>query len=110
MTVYVDALFTAGRVKSAASRYGKVWCHLFTDAADLTELHQVAASLGLARAWFQDHATLPHYDLTPNKRALAVRLGLVTEADETVTKQVLLAQVALRRQLLLTQSPLDHPE
>lgn len=45
---------------------------------DREELHQFAKKLGLKRAWFQDHRSNPvfwHYDLTKNKRQLAVRHG-----------------------------------
>jgi hypothetical protein len=31
--------------------------------------------IGLKRSYFQPHATLAHYDLTPSKRAAAIRLG-----------------------------------
>ncbi len=72
--LYVDDLFTAARVKPAARRFGNRWCHLSTDGP-LEELHQFAATLGLSRAWFQPHATLSHYDLTPSKRMQAVGLG-----------------------------------
>lgn len=49
-------------------------CHLFTDGA-IEELHAFAAKLGLRRGWFQPHHILPHYDLTPARRAKAVALG-----------------------------------
>jgi len=41
------------------------------------ELHAFAARLGLKRAWAQlrPHASAAHYDITPPKRALAIRLG-----------------------------------
>ncbi len=52
----------------------KYWCHMATDG-QLSELHQMAAKLGLRRAWFQDTPTHPHYDLTPAKCAQAIRLG-----------------------------------
>ncbi len=56
----------------------KYWCHMATDG-DITELHHMAARLGLRRSWFQVSRSgrFPHYDLTPRKRALAVRLGAV---------------------------------
>jgi hypothetical protein len=44
---------------------------------DLEELHRFAESIGLRRAWFQNHRVVPHYDLTPSKRAAAVRLGAI---------------------------------
>jgi hypothetical protein len=48
-------------------------CHL--TATTLEELHEFAAKLGLKREWFQEHRLISHYDLTPSKRALALRLG-----------------------------------
>lgn len=50
-------------------------CHLIADTLD--ELHAFAARLGLKRAWFQDAASAPHYDLTAKRRLAAVRLGAV---------------------------------
>lgn len=60
-------------------------CHLTVtpDGADpIEELHQFAASIGLKRAWFQNHAALPHYDLTEWKRMFAVRQGAVEISRE----------------------------
>ncbi len=51
-------------------------CHLTTDGP-LGELHAFAKKLGMRREWFQDHRLAPHYDLTPRRRALALRLGAV---------------------------------
>jgi Protein of unknown function (DUF4031) len=49
-------------------------CHMATDS-DLAELHHMAARLDLHRAWFHNTPTHPHSNLTPAKRALAIRLG-----------------------------------
>ena len=51
-------------------------CHLTTDG-ELDDLHAFAARLGLRREWFQEHRLAPHYDLTGEKRALALALGAV---------------------------------
>jgi hypothetical protein len=40
-------------------------------------LHAFAEALGLRRAWFQNKAGFPHYDLIPTRRAKAVVLGAV---------------------------------
>lgn len=47
------------------------WSHMWTDG-DIEELHKFAVRIGLRRAWFQPHPTLPHYDVTgrPYQRAL----------------------------------------
>lgn len=52
-------------------------CWLMTDS-DLDELHVFARRLGLDRASFQPDRTnvlLHHYELSPGRRALALRLG-----------------------------------
>jgi len=41
------------------------------------ELHRMAQRLGLRRSYFQEHATLWHYDLTPRKRDEAIKLGAI---------------------------------
>ena len=72
MSVYVDSLQTC--LKSKRWPWPQA-CHLF--AADVEELHELAASIGFRRERFQDHAKLPHYDLSPNKRAKAIGAGAV---------------------------------
>lgn len=72
MAIYVDALVDWGwkmRGRLVAS------CHMFTDSADIEELHAFAARLGMKREWFQPHAIAPHYDLVKSRRDLAVQLG-----------------------------------
>lgn len=66
MTVYVDSIqqYSSGP-----------WCHMASD--DLDELHRFAAKLRLRRAWFQDHAVIPHYDLRPSKRQQAIFHGAI---------------------------------
>ena len=68
--IYVDTIQHYPQCRLAY----KDWCHMATDGP-LSELHQMAARLGLRRAWFQDAPGHPHYDLTPGKRALAMRFG-----------------------------------
>jgi hypothetical protein len=82
MAVYVDPLFTwpiestAPAARALARRTGGRWCHLTADT--LEELHAFAARLEMKRAWFQrSRSGLPHYDLTPGKRAQSVRMGAV---------------------------------
>lgn len=77
MAIYVDEIFTATPRTPQARRYGIRWCHMTTDSSDLEELHRFALSIGLKREHFQNHATLPHYDLTPSKRNLAVSKGAI---------------------------------
>ena len=72
MPVYVDPLMNFGwklRGREIPN------CHMFTDEIDLTALHELAAKIGMKRAWFQDKWSAPHYDLTPNRRADAIEAG-----------------------------------
>lgn len=84
MTIYVDALIEwgapgqykgehAAQAERVGARNGHRWCHMVADEADCEELHAFAGKLGLKREWFQGD----HYDLTPVKRVLAVRMGAV---------------------------------
>lgn len=81
MSVYVDALFVMRGRDSQAARLGALnghrWCHLMAD--DLETLHAFAARIGMKREWFQGD----HYDLTPSRRAAAVKAGAV-EVDAIV--------------------------
>lgn len=56
------------------------------DLLALEELHAFAARLGLRRRWFQNKR-LPHYDLAPSKRRLAVSLGAI-ELDRNAAVEV----------------------
>ncbi len=71
--IYVDPLIKWSCGIGRGITRGKT-CHLFSD--DVDALHEFAASIGLKREWFQDE-DLPHYDLFPSKRDLAVRKGAV---------------------------------
>lgn len=74
MTVYVDNV----GIVATVGRHTSSWSHLITDNTDLEELHAFAARLGLKRSYFQGKdPKRPHYDVTANKRAQAVRLGAV---------------------------------
>lgn len=62
--VYIDnAAMPLGRMKMA---------HMLADTLD--ELHAMADRLGLRRSWFQPRST-PHYDVSLEKRRLAIALG-----------------------------------
>lgn len=74
MTIYVDSLVSWGwklRGHTVQS------CHMFTDSADLEELHAFAEKIGMKRKWFQPHRIAPHYDLTKSRRDAALVLGAV---------------------------------
>ena len=72
MTVYVDNLRNYGWVV-----HGEITpsCHMFTDALDLTELHAIAAHIGMRMEWFQDKRAAPHYDLKTDVRDAAINAG-----------------------------------
>ena len=74
MAVYVDNVRIPWR--------GSQWCHLVADSLD--ELHQFAKTLGLKRAWFQAHASLPHYDVTVEVRVMALSRGAVAADRRTL--------------------------
>ena len=84
MTICVDNLEAWGwKLRGRETKS----CHMFTDSVDLGELHEMAASIGMKRSWFQPHRIAPHYDLTPSRRAEAVRLGAV-EVDRHAASRV----------------------
>jgi hypothetical protein len=75
MTVYVDN----ARIPATV---GHITSHLVTSSPDIEELHQFAESIGLKRSWFQEftkvgHLYRPHYDVTDNKRAVALQAGAI---------------------------------
>lgn len=69
VTVYVDDmhLYPLGQFRRMKMS------HMVADTLD--ELHAMAARIGVARRWFQDKLSGPHYDIALSKRALAVRYG-----------------------------------
>jgi len=70
MTVYVDYPFDT----SVTSQWPyKKACHMMSDADTDDELHALAERIGLMREWYQGD----HYDLTVNKRTLAIEYGAV---------------------------------
>ena len=50
-------------------------CHLFADT--LKELHNFEKHLGLRKGYLHDKPRFPHYDLTANKRKLAIKMGAI---------------------------------
>jgi hypothetical protein len=77
MPVYVDDLtdYPPDTISAEAIKHGARWCHLVADSLD--ELHQFARNIGCKREWFQEHHRLPHYDLTPHMRKVAIKYGAV---------------------------------
>ncbi|MFD7109117.1 DUF4031 domain-containing protein [Streptomyces microflavus] len=90
MTVYVDEVRDWTLIARARGLRHTHWCHLTADTEE--ELHAFAARLGLRRSWFQKKSERDyrwHYDITPNKRALAVRLG-AREVDRRFVGQLMI--------------------
>jgi hypothetical protein len=86
MSVYVDSIFAMVATKDAEARRvggrtGHRWCHMMADTAE--ELHAMADTIGLKRAWFQGD----HYDLTPGRRVAALRAGAL-EVDSRFLVQL----------------------
>lgn len=75
MAVYVDESIWPYR--------GQLYCHMSTDG-NIQELHDMAKKIGLKRSWFQEHRRVDHYDVSPNKRKLAIANGAI-EVDSRFT-------------------------
>lgn len=76
---------------------GTLWCHLVADSLD--ELHRFASKLGLKRAWFQDKASYPHYDVTMSVRERALGLGALPARK----RQMIASATLLRDELRAAQ-------
>lgn len=69
MTVYVDDM---------RAKFGRmVMCHMIADSDE--ELHAMAATIGVARRWWQspEKTSGSHYDIALSKKALAMINGAV---------------------------------
>lgn len=66
MAVYVDNVRIPFR--------GMRMSHMIADSLD--ELHAMADAIGMKREWFQE-TSFPHYDVSDERRALALKLGAV---------------------------------
>lgn len=77
MSVYVDSYF---------AQYGRMqMSHMIADS--LRELHEMADKIGVARRWYQENSSFPHYDVCKAKRELAIKLGAIPlEKRPFVTK------------------------
>lgn len=79
MTVYVDDMRAKFR--------DHIMCHMIADTE--AKLHDMAARIGIARRWYQGD----HYDVTLDRRAMAVALG----AREITWRECSLMTVLRRR-------------
>jgi len=77
MSVYVDNM---------RAKFGRmIMCHMVADS--LSELHEMAEQIGVARRWFQDKPQRPHYDICISKRSRALDLGAI-EIDARQTPAI----------------------
>jgi hypothetical protein len=69
MTVYVDDMY-----RFPMGQFGRLkMSHMIADTDD--ELHSMADRIGVARRWFQNLGSGPHYDIAMTKRELALQHG-----------------------------------
>lgn len=96
MNVYVDPLMPC--IPNAHWRWRQS-SHMFVDPeTPLDVLHEFASSIGLKRAWFQHRrGGMPHYDLTPSRRSVAVRRGAI-EVDRRMIAEAIRAWRAAQTQ------------
>lgn len=76
MSVYVDEIkeYDPSQIKQAARKHGRLWAHLTADSRD--ELIRFGVRIGLSPAYMQISTSgIPHFDLTPSKRILAITKG-----------------------------------
>lgn len=91
MSVYVDTL------QPCVTSPKWPWthsCHLMADSVE--ELKTFAAKIGLKPEWFQNHATLPHFDLTANMRSKAIIAGAVA-IDRHKVREIMSRSANYRR-------------
>lgn len=94
MTVYVDELRVWPHARHACFKRGSA--HLTADT--VSELHAFAAALDLKLSWFQERSVEPHYDLSPAKHVLALKLGAVFVSAREQAKRRVLARGGLASQ------------
>lgn len=87
MSIYVSEMMIS--LISPRWRYSH-HCYLVADTTK--ELHSFARKLSLKRSWFQNK-TLPHYDLTINKRRQAVKFGAIE-----INRKLLVEKIREQRQ------------
>lgn len=76
MSVYVDGAMIPADVPHRGRTVRGPWCHLTADTRE--ELDTMADRIGLRWEWIQHPGTWKeHYDLTPPRRAAAVRAGAI---------------------------------
>ena len=90
----VTVLFVDGVRAHLVRRFGGVGlgmvtretCHLASDR-DVAELHDFARDVGIPRSAYHPHAQHPHYDLTAERRVLAVAAGAVEVTSKELVRR-----------------------
>lgn len=84
MAVYVDDMRRPATVGRLTAR----WSHLLADTSE--ELHDFARRLGMRRSWAQHEGShREHYDLTDQRREVALGFGAVPITYPRGTAEVL---------------------
>lgn len=65
----------------------RAWCHMVSDTS-ISEMHEMAAKIGMKRAWFQGD----HYDLVASRREAALANG----AQEVTARELVKRMVGAR--------------
>lgn len=92
MAVYVDDM---------RAKYRRMkMCHMVADTE--VELHFMADKIGVARRWFQQTMSGPHYDICLSKKGRAIALGAVQ-----ITQRECAAICWCKRMKLPYTSPAD---
>jgi len=75
-------------------------------ADTLNELHEMADNIGIARKWFQQHASHPHYDICKSKRTLAIKFGAI-EVNRRELVRIMRRTKHLKVEALIEPLPCD---
>lgn len=110
MTVYVDDAAIGAEVFNIATgrKVKGTWYHMFSDRLDSRDLHEMAATIGLRRSYFQRSRYIAgplkgftnhshdHYDVTESKKRAAIKNGAV---PVTMTQAVMIWRDKREREL-----------
>lgn len=99
MAIYVDQLAAHTTLKGVTQ-----WCHMASDEST-DELVNFADRIGLKPNWLQTESSVIHYDLTPNKRKLALEAGAI----ELNTKE-LLARCKRPGEIIMSTTDFEQEE
>ena len=82
--------------------------HMLADS--LRELHEMAVAIGMQRRWYQP-LSFPHYDVSLERRALAISMGAVQvdRRDIVAVKRRLQVDARFRDEVLNEHAHKGHP-